>query len=256
MFIEHPVFAKPQDPDTRLWRYLDFARFVSMLETSSLWFSNVTQFEDDFEGSYPPRQISVADSAFLDEMRRLDQPDAEHLLQVKRQSEETWRKFTLVNCWHASSHESVAMWKTYMQGHGIAVVSDYDKLCKSFRTDIQVQVGEVKYLDYGREIIPADNMLWPYVHKRWAFEYEREVRAVIVDFPPGVPVEGADPSLPAKPGINVRVELAELVSEVVIQPNAPSWYVETVAAVSRRYGFDFEVRPSELAHTVQADPHV
>jgi hypothetical protein len=37
--------------ETRIWRYMDLPRFVSMLATKSLWFAKAAQFHDDpYEG--------------------------------------------------------------------------------------------------------------------------------------------------------------------------------------------------------------
>lgn len=35
----HPVFIRPDDTETSIWRYIDFTKFVSMLENSGLFLS-------------------------------------------------------------------------------------------------------------------------------------------------------------------------------------------------------------------------
>lgn len=42
-----------------LWRYLDVAKFVSLLQTQAIHFPRGDQFEDPFEGSYPLNAIDV-----------------------------------------------------------------------------------------------------------------------------------------------------------------------------------------------------
>ncbi len=47
----HPVFLSPDDPNIKVWRYLDFTKYVSLLETRSLYFSRSDRLGDPFEGS-------------------------------------------------------------------------------------------------------------------------------------------------------------------------------------------------------------
>jgi hypothetical protein len=39
------------EPETRLWRYMDFAKFVSLLETRSIHFARADVLGDSFEGA-------------------------------------------------------------------------------------------------------------------------------------------------------------------------------------------------------------
>jgi hypothetical protein len=41
----HPKLTTPPD-DAVLWRYLDFAKFLDMLERRVLWFAGADTFED------------------------------------------------------------------------------------------------------------------------------------------------------------------------------------------------------------------
>ena len=50
MYEEHPVFNPPPD-DAILWRYMDFTKFVSLLEKQALFFARADKLGDSFEGS-------------------------------------------------------------------------------------------------------------------------------------------------------------------------------------------------------------
>ncbi len=39
MYQEHQSFTSPDDQDAKIWKYLDFTKFISMLETDSLYFA-------------------------------------------------------------------------------------------------------------------------------------------------------------------------------------------------------------------------
>ena len=55
MFKEHYVFEKPDDENIKICRYLDFSKFVSLLEKKKLFFPNVDKLSksDPFEGKIP-----------------------------------------------------------------------------------------------------------------------------------------------------------------------------------------------------------
>ena len=50
MFAEHPDLNPPQD-NAVLWRYMDFTKFVSLLDRRALYFSRADKLGDPFEGS-------------------------------------------------------------------------------------------------------------------------------------------------------------------------------------------------------------
>ncbi|MDD3056315.1 MAG: hypothetical protein PHE16_10630 [Aliarcobacter sp.] len=47
----HPSFVnnQPENDNVKLWRYMDFIKFVSMLLNKSIYLSNANTFEDNFE---------------------------------------------------------------------------------------------------------------------------------------------------------------------------------------------------------------
>jgi hypothetical protein len=49
-YAEHPELTTPDD-NVCLWRYMDFARSISLLESRVLWLSRADQFEDSLEGT-------------------------------------------------------------------------------------------------------------------------------------------------------------------------------------------------------------
>ena len=50
--------------DSKIWKYMDLAKFVSLLTTKSLYFSCPSQFDDPFEGSVP-RSHAKAESEMI-----------------------------------------------------------------------------------------------------------------------------------------------------------------------------------------------
>ena len=86
MYKEHPVFEKPENENTKIWRYLDFTKFVSLLDKSALFFTRADRLNDPFEGSYSKVNIQLRPVVYKDKNigKRQIRPIYE--------GEEDWRK--------------------------------------------------------------------------------------------------------------------------------------------------------------------
>ena len=63
-------FHNPSPADAILWRYMDFTKFVSLLETRTLFLARADKLGDPFEGSVPKNNIilrATLESEFSDE---------------------------------------------------------------------------------------------------------------------------------------------------------------------------------------------
>lgn len=52
MYSAKPSFDVP-DEHTTIWRYMDFTKFVSLLDKKTLYFTRSDKFDDKFEGATP-----------------------------------------------------------------------------------------------------------------------------------------------------------------------------------------------------------
>lgn len=136
----HECFLQPADPNVRIWRYMDFAKYVALLKDKALYFARLDTVGDPFEGS-------------------LSKAEFEHWKQVAQDGEANgriptrWRgkyfdvllgnarharRQCYVNCWHVNPIESDAMWRLYStSGYAIAIVSTYSRLAECLPTDFQ-----------------------------------------------------------------------------------------------------------------------
>jgi hypothetical protein len=135
------------------------------------------------------------------------------------------------------------MWKLYAKSNeAIAVKTTIEALTAVLPP--AAHVGEVKYIDFETATMPVGNMLYPFVHKRLSFEHEREVRAILPQFPEG---EVSEESVKAHvDGHYVRVELETLIQEVYVAPLTPFWFQRLVAAVCSQYGLQVPIRRSTM----------
>ena len=220
MYKSHPVFRPPLR-STLLWKYVDFTKFISILEQGALFFSTPENFPDPFEGHYP-----------LNNLNGLSEESAKGLARVTKDL----RKVVLVDCWHWNQFESAAMWNLYSEWErGIAIQTTVGAFQKSLTGPEDVFVGKVKYIDYDTQEIDRHNALIPYLTKRKSFAHEREVRAL------SLPLE------PQQEGRYHEVNLELLIRKVIVAPKSPDWFLDLVQAVLDRYGLTAPVNRSPLA---------
>ena len=201
MYEQHPAFTAP--PSTAiLWRYMDFTKFVSLLDKSSLFFCRADKLGDPFEGFWSQANYKTLTQRYPPEV-------VQGLLQVGH-GFDRMRGWHLVNCWHWNEFESDAMWKIYAaQSRGVAIKTDFQSLTGSLVEDSPLFIGKVNYVDYDETIIPEGNTFYAYLHKRHHFEHEREVRAMMLD---------TDQLSDQFVGRFCQVDLSELVHQIVVSP--------------------------------------
>ena len=229
MYSDHSQLWPPPD-DAVLWRYMDFTRFVSLLDTGALFFCRPDLLGDPFEGSLSPATpplLAADPKAGSFTLREVD-----------------IRKFVgqaRVNCWHMSEFESEAMWRLYAQERkGIAIKTVFARFKEAFVGDETITASMVRYLDYETEGFPFSNLMIPLFHKRVSFQHEQEVRALFV---PHLSEDGPDETA----GCYCEVDLPKLVEEIVVAPFAEDWFADLVRSLSERYGIGDRVQPSTLS---------
>lgn len=131
MFEEHRVFNAPENKNIKIWRYMDFTKFLSFIDKKALFFTRVDQLEDKFEGTLSKYMLDpeIEEKATEQEKVLLKQARERYASIYEPQ-----RKKLAVNCWHMNEYESAAMWKLYLKtNEGIAIQSTYSKLTDSLR---------------------------------------------------------------------------------------------------------------------------
>ena len=233
---QHPIFIPPTNPEVPIWRYMDLPKLVAMLCDARLWFARADTLGDSHEGAYGSFNVSMRPSLY-------SEIPSEGLVQISEATRKIVRH-TFINCWHMADVESVAMWRVYAPaGQGVAVRSTYSRLISSLTCPESVFVGTVRYVDPTKEWIPEGNLMWPFLHKRRSFEYERELRAIRSGFPSG----GLSLDAESPAGHALDVDLSVLLEAVYVAPAQPTWFRDAVRQVVERFGpGDVEVRQSDL----------
>ena len=226
---------EPPQPssDSRIWRYINLTELLSILERESLWFTDISNFEDPYEGTLPKRNAE-------DEIQKIAEE-----FDISKKSADQLHSFIVdspgiigyyVNCWNLSSHESAALWEQYIEtSQGVAISTTVERLKSSIDSDHSFTFGDVEYIDYEIETIPPGIIPMLY-HKRKSFKHENEFRACIE------PSEDEN----SDEGKYVKVDVDVLIDEIYLSPISPDWFESLIGEILKTYGVDCELKKSDL----------
>ena len=236
---EHPAFPQPRDRNATVWRYQDFDRFKSLVETGRLYMRRADLFDKDkFEGTTPQGEIDYWARLAANAATPEDRATIEHNRQQLAEYAEHFRRNYFVSCWNMAPDEDVAMWERYTSGpESVVIRSRYSTLVKQFHHGV-TNVGQVTYIDYNASALPGVNMLYRITHKRHFFKNEQEVRAVVcAECPAEVKEQLILPyMMPNGCGYAPKVNVVELVEAVILHPDATPDFATSVAAFCAKHG--------------------
>ena len=241
-YLEHKNIFTP-DEETKIWRYMDFTKFLSFLEKKSSFFCRADIMEDKFEGALT--------ESTLDSIRMWDMVEdfyGTEMAEYTARRAHASTKNHFLNCWHMNDFESVAMWKLYTKtNESVAIQSRIRRLKHSFdNIRPNVYLGKINYLDYDSEEIPDSEPLLAYFYKRKNFEHENELRAIFVNDPQS---PYYDSSLTEKHGLYLSSYVKTLIESVYVSPSSSSWFKQLVESITVKYGLDVNVVNSRIDET-------
>jgi hypothetical protein len=250
--VQPKVYREPKSTDT-LWRYLDLAKFISLLDSSALYFCRADNFPNDpFEGATGYKAMkhfweekergfitaamkqgavqsgkTIDDSELSREVDRFvtGQRDMRALYEPRR---------TFITCWHSNTDESDAMWQIYSRRsqYMIALKTTVGRLDTALGEHSDNEMGEVNYVDYRSFYPGLGQQFW---YKRQSFAHEREVRVMIKLW------EGIDAD-----GILEPVDLDVLVEQIILGPESPNWFEGIVWSLAEKYHKKFDIQRSGM----------
>lgn len=248
-WMPHP-YDVPK-PESSLWRYMDFSKFVALLKDKAIHFARADHLGDQFEGAKGVvSNKNVWDDYYLRFFREAVrnpppghkcelsneevQREAERLLQEMATAGKRALSTTYVSCWHESEVESEALWRLYCPppSSGVAIRTTFYALNQSLGDQLDIEIGRIRYIDFSKNFAGPNDAIF---RKRQSLSHEKEVRAVIR--------KCADSS---EPGLLRAVDLSVLLQSVVVSPFAPSWFGRILAETMTRFDVSSEIRPSDL----------
>ncbi len=220
-----------------LWRYLDTAKFLDFISNGNLYFNRADLFQDKYEGAFTQSIKHAIQQSY----------DVNNISFSYEEFKRKLRERVYINCWHKSPNDNMAMWQLYGQSNcSVAITTTAGKLesaLNSLKLNHFVSLRKVIYVKHWRDpslnIAPYSNV---FAYKVVAYEYEKEVRAIIDRFDEEFELENT-PS-----GMSIKVPSNKLLRSIVINPEAPQWYVELIKSVSNKFQIEAPVRRSLLTN--------
>ena len=136
------------------------------------------------------------------------------------------------------------MWRLYCPDNkGVAIQTTYKKLADPINDsdDKMLLIGQIKYIDYEKEWFPEGNIFYPVMHKRKAFEHEKEIRIVKSDS------RYWSSTLEETPrGIYCQWDVANIVENLYVNPYSEEWYYEIIKDILDKYNCKLNVKWSTM----------
>lgn len=263
---------------TTIQRYMDLPKFISLLQTNSLYLAKMSIFEDALEGGLTATDYlkTSNDLARLDLAINGLRPvanEAEHtrthrLENAQRISKEisarkfetpfgsflcdkadtvfpACREWLYVSCWHESEHECSAMWKLYGNDkNSLCLFSTLEKLKGSLSRKSslnQLEIEPVNYIDHKSDILPS-KPISPFIAKSKPYSFEKEIRLIAWNSEIDISINPKN----EKTGIFIDIDLHTLIEKIIISPHADSWFKATVEKLCRDSGLNAEIQNSSI----------
>ena len=232
------------DNNQKIWRYMDFSKYVDLLTTRELHFARADKLEDPYDCSAmqffgePYKQLSSANPQGKERTRQVNT---------------FGRLFVYLNCWHMNDVESAALWRLYSENkyETIAIQSTFEKLDSEIKLKWPrdgIFISKVKYEpeNAGEPLdeIPGGKLYtalgWEnIIYKRPSFAHEEELRAFIyqrvdklkeVQLRNEAHLEKLKKERPEY--IRIKITPSDLIEKVYVSPHAKDLFVELVKNVS------------------------
>ncbi len=250
----------PLDAAATVWRYLDFDKFQSLLDTKSLFFCRADKFSDPFEGSIPRHESEFRINTYKHHAEQFQyEYDEEQALKNIRGIQLTHQNFkrgVIINCWHINESESDAMWRLYLKSNeGVAIQSTKERIDATIaKISEEISLSKVRYLDYDKDIWyhkidyphKSYNLIVPLIHKRIEFIHEQEFR-MFIQIQDAIQSEDYWDDKPIEKGKLIEVDLATLIENVYLPPTIDKKTTDKIIAFSERLGFKFNYLKSKLS---------
>lgn len=260
VYREHFECHLPGNESLSIWRYIDFPKFLSLLDKHAIFFSrasNIIIHDDPYEGAFPKSSTTMFGelSKFMKEKSSDEKySDIIGKFEIGKQVfGHLFKDQVLINCWNMKEYEDANMWARFGKDTiSIAIKSDLRRLKNCFKQyiDYDIFIGQISYIDYETEKIVERSPLTPFLYKRKHFDSENEVRCFLYDdgdiglFPDNepMPVNALDEGLALNPGVYVPVDLDILIERIYVSHNSPEWVREMIDSLLNK----LSVPPKEI----------
>jgi len=219
----------------RLWRYMDLAKLISLLEKKAIWLARADTFRDGHEGRFPDEmraRIERAYESFSD--------DGPSPVKDAYDFQDYLLRNTFVSCWHKNVDENMVMWEIYGRDtNAVAVQTTVGRMRDSIKpSGLSGHSLLLKPVIYEKPESAQGVLRYEdcFFRKRPHFEFEEEVRISLDTYFP------MNPTKDTPYGHNLPTLIDDLIESIYVHPDSSEWFVEVVNAITERYSVREKVK--------------
>ena len=223
------------DESVRLWRYMDLARLISLVEKSVVWLARADTFKDRHEGRFPDEM-----RAWMEKAYQGFSATAPSTVKDADDFQDYLLKNTFISCWHRNAHENMVMWEIY--GRDTNAIA------------VQTTVGRMKSCINPSGLSGHSLLLRPMIYessesvpgvlryedcffrKRPHFAFEEEVRISLDTYSPSRPTKNTPY------GYYLPLNLNGMIETIYVHPDSSDWLFEVVCSITKRYRVNADVK--------------
>jgi hypothetical protein len=222
------------DKDVVIWRYMSLPKFLFLLTECKLFIPSVRLLRTTSNDPNEGRHISLESYSSMD--LKTEMPS---LLEGFSFSNKLIQDSTFISSWYVGESESEAMWNAFIPSNefGVAIKTTYKQLLSSIKEKSQIpMIGSLlEYNTLAHSHLEALDNVSPYSYKNQKYDYESELRLIVIDPSRSIEKEG---------GLKMEVSLKEFVPEVIFSPLTPEWIIETYRKFFLQVGIDPKISAS------------
>jgi hypothetical protein len=216
------------DLDTPIYRYISLSQFLAFIEKKRTYLTNISVWDDPYE----------------DVLKRLPVKNSPYQFEKFR----TFRSY-FAQSWSLNGN-SDAMWRIYSKNNEGLLLKSTVKKFKAIQNIDFGLFGRVVYFDDIRKSLAkvskqepkgpkVDTLKWSLL-KRQSFDHEKEVRFITLEKYINFDFE------PESNTVELNLNPHNFLDDVIIDPRAPSWYVDTVKKYCEKNELQLTPRKSKL----------
>jgi len=248
--------------NTKVWRYMDFYKFISLLQFKAIWFSKLQVLEDQYEGTFPfidYQSFKERDNNIQEWIKRENKTNA--VLSTVDDNINHGRELAVVNCWNLNEDEDIKMWENYTSGNtGVLIRSTLGRLRRAIPCDPQItRIDKVKYVDmenYKLGNVAAAQVFERALLKSSEYSYENELRILTLNLAidyclnedgseiTELQKQGPGQYKEDRKGIYIKVDTNLLIKNVVISPKASYYFYNLIKGLLKTFNINASVKKS------------
>lgn len=229
MIRERFIIGQNLDSEMKVYRYISLKQFMHFIENNKTYLTRISSWDDTWEA--PIMKLPT-----LHENGRLSKPEYSSGMDLFAQ------------CW-TSKEESDAMWRIYSTGKDGIKIGTTIKKFELLEGTNRYAVDEIFYyknliegINYCNENSSISRTLRDGLIKREEFSHEQEIRLITLNAPNTVEKLLKD----EENYLELNLDAKEFIEEIIIDPRAEEYYVETIKKYCERAEIKVIPKKSDL----------